>query len=408
MQRRRRTSEYHHGKEIKKAREELGMSQAQLAEVWPRSDEGIGVSVTYVHEVETGKKHITDQYTLRGLCEILHIPHWRFGLSEYDPFHPEILPGHGRSLYDETLDTAEQLIQQTWSLRHAARITEAEKGVKRLNELFVYLRENLSPPARLELRYQLLHAQVRRLNAVTALERKQYKETLDTYTEMYEAVKNLGNASSVAIALMSMGTELERVDKKDEAVSRLEEARDASLSASKQVIAFVHSYLARVYAGVGDAVRFQRAIHTAKTFADALKENYSDGSDFVYAWTPLSAIAAEESYGYLELGEPRKTLEMQQEITRQIALDGDARLNAWIPLDWARAYYMLGEIEKCMDVGREFLRRALAMQSPHAVGRAYQLLASLEKDGYGDVQAVKDFREELHEEKAQGKKQDTA
>jgi hypothetical protein len=56
---------------------------------------------------------------------------------------------------------------------------------------------------------------------------------------------------------------------------------------------------------------------------------------------------------------------------------------------------MRREIEASIEASLEFLRRALAIQSPHAVSRAYELLIALENAGYTDVQAVKEFREEL-------------
>src|SRR5690349_10762021 len=82
----------HHGSTIKQAREKRGMTQARLAEVWPKGDGGIGVSVGYVQLVEAGKRNIDSNYTLRRLCDILCIDHWRFGLSEYDPLQPNQLP----------------------------------------------------------------------------------------------------------------------------------------------------------------------------------------------------------------------------------------------------------------------------------------------------------------------------
>jgi hypothetical protein len=192
---------------------------------------------------------------------------------------------------------------------------------------------------------------------------------------------------------MSQGTEFERRGVKGVALSLLEEARDASFGASKHIVAFVHTYLARVYASVGDGVRFERAIHSARTMAGGLNGSYGDGTQYVFG--RVSSILAERSYGYLELGEPQKTLEMRVEIEAQIRSDQDARLETWIHLDWARAHHMLGQIEECIKEGRSFYRRAVAMHSPHAIGRAKKLLRSLEMDGYDDIRSVQDFREEL-------------
>lgn len=386
-------SRYHHGTTIKEFRLLRGMTQEELASLWPKASGSVGVLPRYIQDVEYGKKHIDDPGTLRHLAELLHIPLWRLGLSEYDPFHPHVLPGHGNSLHHETLDTIESLIQQTWNLRCAARLADAEKGITRLNSLFAYFREHTPPPLHLERRFQLLLAQVQRLNAVTAVEQRRYDQALKLYERMYETAKEADDASLLALALMSRGTELERRGEKRAALSLLEEARDVSFGASKHIVVFVHSYLARVYASVGDTMRFERAIHSAMLMASSLNGSYGDGTQFVFG--RASSILAEKSYGYLELGEPQKTLEMRAEIEQQIQSDQDTRLEIWIPLDWARAYHALGQIEECIKEGQTFYRRAAAMRSPHAISQAQKFLGELEKHGYGRVLAVQDFREEL-------------
>lgn len=80
---------YHYGLTIREGREKLKMTQAQLAEKWPQAGGGTGVSVNYVSDVERGIKNITDPQTLRRLCNILQIPLWKMGLSDYDPFNPK-------------------------------------------------------------------------------------------------------------------------------------------------------------------------------------------------------------------------------------------------------------------------------------------------------------------------------
>ena len=85
---------YHHGQTIKEHRLKRGMSQATLAEYWP----GGAKTIRYVQYIEAGEKHIDDQQTLRALSDILEIPLWRFGLSEYNPFSPQNLPGRGERM----------------------------------------------------------------------------------------------------------------------------------------------------------------------------------------------------------------------------------------------------------------------------------------------------------------------
>ncbi len=116
--------------------------------------------------------------------------------------------------------------------------------------------------------------------------------------------------------------------------------RDCTFTTSKNVAAFVHAYLARVYGTTGDNYHFERAIDTALNLAPS---TYGDGTDFVYH--RLSGILAEKSYGFLDLGQPEKTLAMRGEIEEQIKEDNNSRLDAWIHLDWAKAYRMQGKYD---------------------------------------------------------------
>jgi len=131
--------------------------------------------------------------------------------------------------------------------------------------------------------------------------------------------------------------------------------------------------------------------------------SYGDGTDFVFH--SLSGVLAEKSYGHLEIQEPAETLAMKEEIKSQIALEANIWLDAWIPLDWARAYLMLGQVDKSVQAGKEFNQKAKALKSPHAKSRAYRLLNTIEAAGYGDVQAVKDFRHMLDNEDIDGLKE---
>jgi len=101
---------YHYGMTIREYREQVKMTQQQLADRWPKSERfggGEGVKSKYVQDIEHGRKRIDDPQTLRKVCDILHIPYWKVDYSEYDPFTQTVLPRHGKSMYDETLDTVE-------------------------------------------------------------------------------------------------------------------------------------------------------------------------------------------------------------------------------------------------------------------------------------------------------------
>jgi hypothetical protein len=72
------------------------MTQQQLADLYPKSERfggGEGVNWKYIQDIEHGRKRIDDHQTLRKVCDILQIPYYKVGLSEYDPFTQTMLPG---------------------------------------------------------------------------------------------------------------------------------------------------------------------------------------------------------------------------------------------------------------------------------------------------------------------------
>lgn len=386
-------SEHHHGKVIKEYREKRGMTQARLAEVWPRASGERGVSTNYVQLVEAGKKKISDQYTLRALCDILEIPHWKFGLSEYDPFNPRTLPGRGERMFQETLHVTEALVKQTLAMRRIAPLPEVQRSADSLHRLFTYFLTYLPPPSQLEQRFLSLYAQELSIQGLMYFENKQYEKALETFTLMYQTAKQVDDPVLMVHALQKMGVELRRAERNQEAIDALEEARDLSFKASKQVAAFANAYLAHIYAANHDAPRFERAMNTALVLAEPLKERYGDGTDFVFQ--KLSGILLLRSRGYLRLKQPHKTLTLHDELKRQVNLDANLWLDFRLHLYRARAYVMLGEIEASIEAAREFFRDVLDWQSPHRTARGYELLQELEEAGYGEVKVVQEFRDDL-------------
>jgi tetratricopeptide (TPR) repeat protein len=395
--------QHHHGITIKEARDKLGMTQASLAEVWPKDDGGIGVGVGFVQLVEAGKRNIDSDYTLRRLCDILLIEHWRFGLSEYNPHNPHIFPKNKR-LIDETLDLAEYSIRRFEDSYRTAPLPVAAADAKQLHGLFEYIKQHQPPTIQNERRFLRLYAQALNLDGIVFIGYEEYDKALQTFREMNKVAEQLGEPTWVVHSLLAIGVELHRAGYllrqagdtsawevyMKEAVQYLERARDLTFNTSKYVAAFVHAYLARVYGSTGDDYRFERSIDTAVNLAPS---TYGDGTDFVYHRP--SGILAEKSYGFIDLGQPEKTLAMRGEIEEQITKDNNNRLAAWIHLDWAKAYSLLGKIEESVKEGRDFYVKAQAMQSPHMLTRVKRLASGLMKD-YKGVQAVKDFYEEVN------------
>ncbi len=303
------------------------------------------------------------------------------------------LPGYSQRMYDTTLDVTETLIKQTLSLRRIAPLSEVQRSAQSLHSVFDYFLTYLPPPSRLEPRFLSLHAQEQSIQGLMYFENKHYDLALATFTSMYHTAKQLDDPVLMVHALQKMGVELKRAHRHQDAINALEEARDLSFKASKHVAAFANAYLAHIYAGTGDALRFERAINTAQSLANALKDSYGDGTDFIFH--RMSGILQLRSRGYLNVKEPRKTLALHDELKQQVDKDANLWLDFRLHLYRARAYLMLQEIEACIEATREFFRDVVDWQSPHRISRGYELLQELEAASYGDVKAVQDFRDEL-------------
>lgn len=384
---------HHHGQTIKEHRKLKKWTQARLAAVWPRTDGDAGVNVRYVQDIEYGDKRINDPELLRKLSDILDIPLWKFGLSEYNPFHPTSLPGHGLHMYQETLDISDALIQQTLDMRRIAPLPQVEKSARSLNNLFSYFLQHLAPPARLEPRFLSLYAQEQSVQGLMYFENKKYKEALSTFYNMYDAAKQADDSTLIAHALQKIGVELKRAGKIQEAVDVLEEARDISFKTSKHVAAFTNAYLAHMYSTSGDALRFERAINTALSLAEPLKDNYGDGTDFIFQ--KFSGILVLKSRGYLRVGQPEKTLALHEEVRQHIQNETNLWLDWKLYLYQARAYLALRDIEGCIAAGRECFQGVKDWMSPHRVKQAEELLDEIDKSGYGDLPVVQNFRTDL-------------
>ncbi len=384
---------YHHGQTIKEHRKLKGWTQVQLAANWPRLDGEAGVNVRYVQDVEYGDKRINDPELLRKLSEMLAIPLWKFGLSEYDPFHPTSLPGQGKHMYHETLHVTDALIQQTLDMRRIAPLPQVEKSATSLRNLFAYFLKNLPPPAQLEPRFLSLYAQEQSVQGLMFFENKKYEEALRTFYNMYDVAKQSGDLILIVHSLQKIAVELKRAGKMQDAINALEEARDISFKTSKHVAAFTNAYLAHMYSTNGDTLRFERTINTALSLAEPLKESYGDGTDFIFQ--KFSGILVLKSRGYLHVGEPEKTLKLHEEVRKQVQNESNLWLDWKLYLYRARAYLALRDVEGCISASRECFQGVKDWMSPHRVKQASELLGEIDKAGYGKLKIVRDFRADL-------------
>ncbi|RAQ94626.1 hypothetical protein A4R35_03705 [Thermogemmatispora tikiterensis] len=386
---------YHYGIIIREYRERAGMTQAQLAARWPKSERfggGEGVSWKYIQDIEHGRKRIDDQETLRKVCSLLHIPLWRVGLSEYDPFTDTLTSSQ---CCMQVVDLMELTLRQAWTMRKSSLLGPARGVMTRLGTLWASFLASTPPALQKEVSFQRLQANYHCLQGVLAVDAMQYHKAITHYYDMYQIAQHLQEPALLAHALMNIGVEYDRQGQTLQSIQYLEQARDWSFEAPKAWRVLVHAYLSRAYARSGDLRRFLQANDMALRWSHCLYSDYIDDPDGVYYST--GNILAERSAGYLLLDQPHSTLALRKDVITVLQQGQESRVAAWMSLDWAQAYLLLGEVEACVSELRQFHRDALRMGSAHALQQARSVLASLERN-YGDARVVKALREELLED----------
>ncbi len=382
---------YHPGIVIKKYRKLKGWTQQKLAEHWPRADGGIGVDWRYVQFVESGKRNVTDQQVLRKLSDLLDIPLWEFGYSEYDPYTQSI--SEGKRIYSETLDTMEMLINHTLAMRRYTPLPEVERNAQAVSSKIAYFQKSFPVPARLENKFVSLLIQRDNLIGLMYFEHDEHKKAMALYERMYEFARQLDDPAHLILALTKLSVNHMRFNHMSEAVEAGELARDISFKASKQAAAYANAYLAHIYGADKDLNRFERAMNIAVNIAEPLGDAYGDVTDFIHH--KFSGILQLRSRGYLRLNQPRKVLDLHDELQRHISADANIWLDHRLHLYSARAYLMLKDIEACIEATRQLFREVKDWKSPHRLSRAYELLEAVDKAGYGDLRIVREFKEEL-------------
>jgi transcriptional regulator with XRE-family HTH domain len=377
---------YHYGKTIREHRLLSGLTLSQLASQWPSKE--LGVTARYVSDIERGVKNIGDTQVLRELARILDIPLWRLGLSEYNPFQET----GGTSMFFDR-DSLEELIQDTWYIRLSMPVNVTEEKVKKLSDIFTKLVE-INPLLKQNKDFLRLYAQIIRLQAIMCVEKKQYDKALQLYHKMLGIANEIQDSVTLALAYSRIGVELLRQDELKNALIYLEKATDVSFLTGKELAGLCFAMLARGYAQVGDEKQFERAINTAINFAYSMQEKPLVTQEFVFH--SYSGILEEKSNGLILLQQGKKAIDMLPDIEKHIGLENHAYLNMWIPLDYAQAHMLQGEIEESIKQLRQFYENIKGHKSMHVMRKVYEHLSQMETRGYVGLQVVRSFIEEIH------------
>lgn len=374
---------YHYGQTIREHRMLRNMSLSQLAEKWPSKD--TGVTPRYVSDIERGVKHISDIQVLRELSNILNIPLWKLGLSEYNPFQDST---DIKVFFDS--DSLEQLIEDCWLLRLNMPMYVVEEKVKKLSMIFQKLIEKNSL-LKSNKDFLRLRAHEKRLQEVLYTEKHNYTMALKLAGEMLQLATLSGDTVARAIAMVRVGVELLR-DENRQALEYLKAAKDLTFEVrSKELAAYVYAMLARGYATFHMEQDFYKAINTSINFASNMVGLPVTTKNHIYH--AYSAIIEERVNGFILFGNGRKAVEDLVETDKQATRETNTYLKMWLPLDYAQGYMLQGEIEESVKYLETFYNSIKGYDSERIKGKVQGHLDHLDVLGYADLPVVQGFKQ---------------
>lgn len=382
---------YHYGQTIKEYRIKKGWSISKLASEWP-SKQG-GVTPGYISDIERGIKKINDIPLLRELARLLDIPLYKFGLTEFNPFLDET--EDMSSFFDSEI--LEEMLKDTWIIRLTMPVNTIEEKMMKLSGIFDKITRNY-PSLKENKEYLRLFAQLKRLQAVLLIEKKNYASAMSMLKEMKTIAEKIQDTTTLTIALMSTGNELIRNKENELAFRYLGEAYDLlfSFNPGKELISLVSGMFARLHASVQNTKYFENLSGYAVNAATSLNNSCFYYNNGVYH--SLGYALEQEIYGYILLNQGEKAIRLLPDLERQIKREQNNYLSLWYLLDYSMAFSCINEIEESISFLQKFHNKTDLMQTSHMKHIIYRNLQEIETRGYKDLPCVKDFREQLREE----------
>lgn len=383
--------EYHYGKTIREYREKKHMTLSQLASLWPSKD--TGVTLRYVSDIERGVKTIQDVQMLRKLAKLLDIPLWKLGLSEYNPFEETEQDLDRTRIPDYKL--LDSFVKQLLIIKATHGMT-LDTHVTYINKYLFNITQQY-PRCLSDKNFMRIYSQATRLNAIKAYENTQYGKSIKLYQKMIKVAEISKDIESITLANMGAGVELMRQERYQEAEPYLIHARDYSLHSSidKVVTALIHGMLARYYAYVDDMYHFEKFADYTANFCGGLHIGMNKSA---YVYHNPSQSLEEISNGYILLNNGKKALQVLPEIEKQTMADHNTPLEMWMPLDYAQSFLCLNEIEESIKYLEAFYHKISSIVTPHIRSKIAEHLQEIEKKGYGDIHAVKHFKDGILQE----------
>lgn len=293
------------GKLVREYREQMGLSQEEVAERW-------GYTREYVSLIERGKRKLDQIEQVYRLADILQIPHERLdaigkGIPQrrIEPQHPS---EGDDALFQALLEPAQATIKLSRLVWHTD--SEAMAIAERLHTLNDRLEDALTKyRGRFVKPTQRIMAYAHEMLGEMAFDQLSFSEAYGHFQEMFDLGEELADNDIIALAMTRQADLLRKKGRYEAAFRRFQAAEPYASNASKYVQGFRWQMLSRAYSTHGDSKGFEKAIDNAQEIV----ESTSMTLDTVSHRFDLVQVLQERAQGYTMLWQPEKALNIYQQ-----------------------------------------------------------------------------------------------
>jgi transcriptional regulator with XRE-family HTH domain len=376
------------GKLVREYREQMGLSQEEVAEKW-------GYTREYVSLIERGKRKLDQIEQVYRLADILQIPHERLDAIGKGIPERKIKPQHPSEGDDALLQVLLEPAQATVKLSKLVWRTDNEvlTIAERLTTLNRRLEDALTKyRGRFVKPTQQIMAYAHEMLGEMAFDQLSLPEAYGHFQEMFDLGEELADNDILTLAMTRQADLLRKKGRYEAAFRRLQAAEPYASQASKYVQGFRWQILARAYSTYSDPEGFQRAIDRAQEIV----ESTSTSLDTVSNRFDLVQVLQERAQGCTMLWQPEKALDIyrQTDVLRPFRSLRDQGSYSIIK---AQAFAYAGALEEGIGYAIKGIELAKAYHSKRHISRVQGMYDRLNVTRMSKSPRLRELKEALRE-----------
>src|SRR3989442_183067 len=294
---------------------------------------------------------------------------------------------------EERLDTAESMIDLAWEAWFASR---PKKAAAELNRLLPKLEQTLpiSALALHQLRIKELIIRCHGLLGAICLDALENDTALFHYIHAHQLAAEMRDVNQTVTYLTLIGDVLRRQNKKLEAISHMEYARNQATAASQATRGHILQLLAYTYADTSREMEFERTIQEATDLL-AFTREARDTARKEFVPFEIYEIRGKASR---DLGKPLDALEYFKLAEKSLKVEAvTPRWHALLDISRGQALCDAGNLTTGIDLAIQGFLLAHKCQSTRQMNRVRKLLKKLETSTQTGERTVGELRDVIYE-----------